>query len=451
MFELSLTLAFLMIATAAIPFRMRSHWNSVPLSLAWLLIWGLVYLVNAQLRFVPAVGWLYVFLIAAFLMARLAKLNWIWFQSIGVACALVAYGIAMIEFIPAYREHQELRSQYPVVDLKPRLAYEQKLGAAPETSYGATGVFVAVEESPKYDAESLKQLDETFRRYLDFNDIRIERRRTDRRFAFQALMRVHEGFVADFMAQPGVGRSRVPGVKLLRKSSFIDEWEGVRIDVPPETIEQPDARMPILSAADDGHFADRSGTSIDHSELRSQPEFPISGHPELQTLHFHNVANFAPLNSLGGVDEQLHARGFDAHAFHIAPTKSDWENSPADWRLSRLELVSLLKHRPAAVYVSDHLPAMDELRDAPTRAVTSFESEAITRLVNGEDLVAEQSGDEMTMVGSIRAIADCRDCHRASLGGLLGAFSYRLKRRSESPAALQDAENRIPPAATPAS
>ena len=453
MFELSLILAVLMILTAVIPFRVRSRWICVLPCLAWMMIWGCVNLANSHLRFVPAVGWLYVFLIIAFPIVRSRKLNWIWFQTIGMACALVAYGIAIVEFIPAYREHQELLSQYPAVDLNPRLADEQPLFTAPGTTSGGTNVFASVNESPKYDVESLNQLDEAFRRYLDLSTFQIEQRRTDRRFAFQALMRVHEGFVADFMAQPGVGRSRIPGLKLLRKSSFIDVWDGVRLDVPPEFIDQPDTQAQISHAADDAHLTDRlQGTNLDHSELISKPALPIPDRRNLQGLHVHNITNFVPLNSLGGVNEQLQVRGFDAHAFHISPTKSEWENSPNGWRLSRLELVSLLKHRPAAVYVSDHLPAMDELRDAPTRAVTSFESAAITKLVNGEDLVAELSGDgELTMVGSIRVIADCRDCHRVPIGGLLGAFSYKLKRRSEPPTAPQNGENQISPAASPAS
>lgn len=137
----------------------------------------------------------------------------------------------------------------------------------------------------------------------------------------------------------------------------------------------------------------------------------------------------------------MEARGFDAHAFHISPADSVWRDSQVDWQLSRLELVSLLKHHPAAVYVSDHLPAMDELKDAPTRAVTNFESQALTKLGDGEELVVERSSDrEFTMVGAIRAITDCRACHRVPIGGLLGAFSYRLTLQSKPPGMSQNGE-----------
>jgi hypothetical protein len=73
---------------------------------------------------------------------------------------------------------------------------------------------------------------------------------------------------------------------------------------------------------------------------------------------------------------------------------------------------------------------MDELRNAPTRPLTSFEADAIGQLVKGEDLVTDLSEEgDVTMVGSIRAITNCRDCHRVPVGGLLGAFSYKLQRR----------------------
>lgn len=433
-------LAVLMVLTSLIPFSMRARWYWVLPYLAWILTWGFVNLVNSNLRFVPAVEWLYIFLIVAFPVAWQKKLNWFWYQSLCVCCVLVAYGISVVEFMPAYREHQELLAQYPAVDLKPRLAYEH---AIPSGSSDSTNVAVSAAESPRYDAKSLKELDDTFRQYLDMSTFNIERRKTNRRYAFQSLMRVHEGFVADFISQPGVGQSRIPGVKLLRKSSFIDVWDDVRLDVPSDRIDQPDLHQGFVESPDTALSSKDLEIQTPQRNLRLPVPIPNRG--ILQSLHFHNIANFVPLNSLGGVNYQLQARGFDAHAFHLSPLKSNWEVSPEGWQLSRLELVSLLKHRPAAVYVSDHLPAMDELQNAATRPVTQFESDAITRLVNGEDLVAEHSGDsELIMVGSIRAITDCRECHRVPVGGLLGAFTYKLKLRSRTNLIVLNREEHSP-------
>ena len=451
MFELSLTIAVLMILTAAIPFSVQPRWACGLLCVAWLLVWGFVHLVNNVVRFVPAVGALYLFLIAAFPIARVMKLNWLGFQSIALVGTIGAYGLAMFHYIPAYREHQELRSRFPAVDLKPRLAEERPLLTASGPASAEIDVAGDVKAAPKYDARALREQDDVFRQYLDLNTFRIELAKKDRRLAFRALAQVHEGFVADFIAQPGVGRTRLPGVKLLRKDSFIEEVEDVRLDIPPEPIRQPDSLESSPLSAGRSHFPDEPP---DAGSLHPAATFRAVSHiterPELESLHRHNVANFVPLYSLGGVDRDLKARGFEPHAFRLSPMQSDAVPRPTGWRLSRLELVSLLKHRPPAVYVSEHLPAMEELRTAPTRPTKPFESDAIARLIGGEDLVAGFSNEgDLAMVGSIRAIADCRECHQVPVGGLLGAFTYRLKPIPVAPAAVRQGEEPSPPSASP--
>jgi len=115
--------------------------------------------------------------------------------------------------------------------------------------------------------------------------------------------------------------------------------------------------------------------------------------------------------------------GFQAHAFSQMPR---FNYSP--WHVHTVELVSLLKHDPPAVYVSDNLPRMEELRDAPTRELESFELAALDKLRSGEGLVVEPDpGVMLRMVGAIRAGRQCLDCHQGPRGALLGAFTYRLK------------------------
>lgn len=423
MFESSLIISVLMALTLLIPFFIRHDVLRWLAAMAWMAGWGFVVAVASVVGFVPAIGWLFFLLFGALVVARTAQLKWGWFLSICAACVLVAYGIAMVEFLPAYREHQELLSKYPAVDLTPRLAYEQPAFIEFPAAAGMTSVAIGPKDSPPYNYRSLDDLNEKLRSYLELSNMRLERETTSRRMAFQALTKVHEGFVADFISQPGVGRSRVPGLRLLRKANFVDEWEGIRLDIPPALIKQPGSKVASSFSAD--------GTYVEKDPPVEQPSdqfVPARERPHLLDVHFHNVANFVPLNSLGGVDGKLRSRGFDAHAFHLSP--EDSERRSHEWRLSRLELVSLLKHHPAAVYVSDHLPAMDELRDAPTRPLSSFEADAIGQLVKGEDLVTDFSAEgELTMVGSIRAINNCRECHRVPTGGLLGAFSYKLQRR----------------------
>lgn len=88
--------------------------------------------------------------------------------------------------------------------------------------------------------------------------------------------------------------------------------------------------------------------------------------------------------------------------------------------------MSLLKHEAAVAYVSQNLPRMDELRDAPTRALDPFETRSLDRLRSEEDLVIDDTPERVRMVGSLRASGNCLRCHSVRRGELLGAFSYEL-------------------------
>jgi hypothetical protein len=92
----------------------------------------------------------------------------------------------------------------------------------------------------------------------------------------------------------------------------------------------------------------------------------------------------------------------------------------------RLELVSLLKHDPPAAYISENLPRMEDLREAPTRLLDEFEASALQKLRTGEELVVEVQPQEIHMVGALRALKQCTECHSVERGELLGAFTYRL-------------------------
>jgi hypothetical protein len=115
--------------------------------------------------------------------------------------------------------------------------------------------------------------------------------------------------------------------------------------------------------------------------------------------------------------------GFRPHQFrHDA-------DAPTRWQVARLELIGLLKYNEPRAYVSEHLPKMDELREATTRTLDNFEQRAISTLASGEDVVVQEVADRMSMLGSIRAAKQCVHCHQVQRGELLGAFSYKLVRR----------------------
>lgn len=94
----------------------------------------------------------------------------------------------------------------------------------------------------------------------------------------------------------------------------------------------------------------------------------------------------------------------------------------------RVELVGLLKHSGPVVYISEKLPAMGDLRDAPTRPLDAFESAGLTAVRCGADLYSVREGVVVRAVGSIRNGNDCVGCHGGKRGDLLGAFAYVLVR-----------------------
>lgn len=102
------------------------------------------------------------------------------------------------------------------------------------------------------------------------------------------------------------------------------------------------------------------------------------------------------------------------------------------WQVIRLDLVSLWLNDPPAVYVSDNLSRMGELRSAPTQPLDEFEVASLKRVADGERLVTTHfTADWIRMVGAIRASRACLNCHDVERGGLLGAFSYDLRRSAE--------------------
>jgi len=120
-----------------------------------------------------------------------------------------------------------------------------------------------------------------------------------------------------------------------------------------------------------------------------------------------------------------------------AQVKDSFEKRLTEWRLSSLELVSLLKSPEPRVYLSRNLPNMKELDSAPTRELNEFETNSLQKLSEGEHLLIESDNTEIRMLGSIRAANQCVGCHQVQRGYLLGAFTYILHRIPTSTEAAQ--------------
>jgi hypothetical protein len=140
-------------------------------------------------------------------------------------------------------------------------------------------------------------------------------------------------------------------------------------------------------------------------------------------LHKDSFVDFVHPNGFGYVKDLRHVAGFQPHQFSQTPS------SAAEWQVQTLELVGLLLHDEPVVYVSEHLPRMDELVEMPTRALDKFETIGLEALRGGDDLfVRDIAVGTKRMLGPLRSTKQCITCHGCGYGDLLGAFSYTLGR-----------------------
>jgi hypothetical protein len=315
-----------------------------------------------------------------------------------VAVTALSYSVGSgISFL-TWRELQELRDRYPYESLTDRLAYEVRPSEARAVVQLNAGTSA---DGGKHENVTLRRIDpdEMLGRW-DLSD----------RFRGPALERLHEHFVEEFIASPGFGIAR----RFDRPTKYIIEIR----QIAPIPLPEPDVRE--LSA------------SAETSEIVHLPQAGTenAGHPaaeKLEEMHAFSVIDFVNARGFGFVRDRDHVAGFQEHQFREMPTVTCDNRERSRWQITRLELVSLLKYDEPAVYVSEHLPRMDELRDAPTRSLNTFEKSALADLQRGEDLRIHPSGDGIWMLGSIRARKTCIECHWVSRGDLLGAFSYKLR------------------------
>jgi len=164
--------------------------------------------------------------------------------------------------------------------------------------------------------------------------------------------------------------------------------------------------------------------------LQVETEVVQQGQPyrdDLQTMHIAGWQDFVDPDRTGFVMGRDYVAGFQSHRFTNIPVVPERNADPRQqWQVVRLELISLLKHETPAAYMSENLPSMDELRNAPTRGLDAFEQQALERLRLDDDLLIEDTPERIRMVGSLRAARSCLDCHSVRRGELLGAFSYEL-------------------------
>jgi hypothetical protein len=214
------------------------------------------------------------------------------------------------------------------------------------------------------------------------------------------LKLLHERTVLSFVNSPGFGVQRmfVPTESAMK-------W-GVREKDTPVPQPVPRAAPP-------------------ESIQAGEPTRAIAVPDGLQVIHQIGVVDFSYPSGRGYTRDRRHVAGFLPHGFSKPPAWGD------NWAVDTIDLVSLLCHAEPVAYVSDNLPRMDELKDAPTRPLDAFEAGGLKQLVDGEYLVVGEAADKLRMLGSVRAVEQCEKCHGAERGDLLGAFSYTLRRKGQ--------------------
>jgi hypothetical protein len=316
------------------------------------------------------------------------------FGSLSCAATLVAYGVAGRIAWQSQTEYARLRAIYPYESMETRLP-------APKPASGDLPL----------TAPASQRLD------------RLEARLDEDRYSFRnsQLESLHEHAVALFINSPGFGVTR-----MITPAEWSLAFSTRREPVPS----QP--RPCVPSRWSPGDF--------------ERP--PASDEEFLAWMFEDGVQDFVFSRGWGYVKDRRHVAGFLSHRFSEAPaptSRSRWKmqnhklqltevpvpEPTTRWKVRTLELLGLLLEDEPVVYMSDHLPAMDELRGAPTRPLDKFETIGLTEVQRGEDLFISRDGAGLRMLGAIRSVKQCVACHGGKRGDLLGAFSYALQRQSD--------------------
>lgn len=164
-------------------------------------------------------------------------------------------------------------------------------------------------------------------------------------------------------------------------------------------------------------------------------------------LHKSTQKTFLDRERLGHVKDVNNVAGFIGHGFNRLPydDRVSYEGARMGrWTLRRLDLIGFVTHHNPVAYVTEHLPNMEELDDAPTRELTKFEADALVQLRQEKDIVFEEQAEgdakRIIMVGALRAGKSCAACHSVPYGTLLGAFSYELRQESVATSLHSDAK-----------
>ncbi len=313
---------------------------------------------------------------------------------IGVGVVVAMYLLAFRPGVVHLLQRYHARVKYPVQSLASRLEYEQETLGDPTAAF-TTAVREQRSVSPTVRARWEKSNPE--------HNWYSERS--------HELRMLHNRNVDVFAVVSGFGVGRMPMFPPRLDLQLLEYGENAL----PRLIAAPALPDDLTLLEDTPHRND--------ARLRKTESHQES----LLLMHDHGIARFLNPASLGYIAGNQRAAGFVSHRFGKAQLALTAGDSHRGWRITRLELVSLLKHKEPRVYVSAELPRMDKLKQVPTRELSEFEQQALTKLWYDEDVVVAEQPDQILMLGALRAQETCLKCHSVKAAQLLGAFSYELR------------------------
>lgn len=285
-----------------------------------------------------------------------------------VVLMLVIYGIVLGHGAGEVRRIAKAKAQFPFRSLTARLAFEKsKPGQLPSEPLTQLAGMVSV---------NLNEQDGRLEQWDNYID------------RVWALRQLHESSYLQFAVAAGFGPARMP---YLNRN---------RVELEPRTP----LKVPVSVA-------------IDTTQ---------TGKLDVDRMHRDAILSFAEPERMGFIRSREEVTGFEAHE---VTALTDYDSDPAsvkNWQVTRLELVSLLRHSEPRVYVSNTMPRMDQLEEVEHRALNDFEKNALPQLNTQTDLVVDIQPDQIRMLGSVRAGKTCLQCHEGERGKLLGAFTYEL-------------------------
>jgi hypothetical protein len=356
---------------------------------------GIGVLLGFPCIFFPAHSLTSLLLVGAAVGCAAAKASPRRFLELSLVLATISYAIVAYGSYLHTHEQWKLREDFLPESMAERLAYERKDIAQTAASTRAETRktrMAKAESGQKFSADAVASLEQEIEPYIAQAHMR----------EFN-LRRLHDASVTDFINSPGFGVSR--RIEPRRESIELPEPEPIA-QGPLEYVTPPEA-LP---------------------ESATQPAAtPKLSEGDLRQLHVRGTVDFVNAKGFGYIEDRHHVTGFQFHQFHEKPGWKEKAGATSRWQVQRIELVSLLKFDEPAVYLSDHLPRMQELRNARTRPLDDFEAQGLAALRRGQDLEVAYSSDRIRMMGPILALSQCIRCHDTHRGDLLGAFSYILK------------------------